>query len=230
MPGNDSYTKLLIQAKEADGSTTPADSSASVHTLTAVNQAQVDTAQYPPLTGATGSLLFDGNDGITTPDSADWDFGTGDFTIDLWARIATDKVCYLISLVNDDWSIVRFNSGTLRFRIGGTDAISAAWSPSTNTWYHIAVVRSGTSLVMYVDGTSIGSATNSTNLTTANQLAIGNYASSIGAEGFNGHLGEVRLSKGIARWTANFTRPSAQYGPDSIQSPRSMHQNRMRRT
>ena len=66
-----------------DGSTTFTDA-IGTHTVTAVGNAQIDTAQYK-FGGASG--LFDGTgDYLTIPDHADFNFGAGDFTIDFWVR------------------------------------------------------------------------------------------------------------------------------------------------
>ena len=230
MPGNDAYTKLLIHANEADTSTTPADSSASVHTITAVGNAQVDTAQYPPLTGATGSLLFDGTgDYLSIPTHADFAYGTGDFTVDFWTRFTTvsaqspwrngdagNNTKFSIIYRHDDVAVAVYLN---------TTAYLFSWSPTTNTWYHVAVTRSGTSLRAFVDGTQIGSTQTSSDNIPQVGAWIGNNN---GVTYMNGWIGEYRESN-IARWTANFTPSTVQYSPDSTQSPRSMHQFRLRR-
>ena len=83
---SDAYTVLLLHCNGVDESTTFTDSSGggvgSPHTVTAVGNAQIDTAQKK---FDTGSALFDGTgDYLSLEDSDDWDFGTGDFTVDCW--------------------------------------------------------------------------------------------------------------------------------------------------
>lgn len=197
----------------ADASTTFTDSSTggvnSPHTMTANGDAQIDTAQSK-FGGAAG--LFDGvGDYLSTPDSADWDMGTGDYTFDFWIRWATTLFGDLISRDDADMRFGHFADSTLKLFLGGSAVKSEAWSPSTNTWYHIAVTRSGTSLRFFVDGTQLGSpTTDSTDMTYGSALNIGKDG------GFpvyfnSGWLDELRISKGVARWTANFTPPSAEY-------------------
>src|SRR3990167_9675179 len=82
--GNDAFTKLLLHCDGVDAATSFPDVSASAHTVTANGNAQVDTAQSK-FGGA--SLIVDGTgDYLSVPDHADWDFGTGDFTVDFWFR------------------------------------------------------------------------------------------------------------------------------------------------
>src|SRR3990167_5305793 len=78
---------LMLHMDGTDGATTFTDSSDNAKTMTAVGNAQIDTAQSK-FGGASG--LFDGTgDWLTTPDSTDWDLGTGDFTIDFWIRFSS---------------------------------------------------------------------------------------------------------------------------------------------
>ena len=224
MAGIDSYSKLVVHANEVDGSTTPADSSLSPKTLTAVGNAQVDTAQFPSITGATGSLLFDGTgDTFTVPDSADWYFAAGNFTVDFWVRLnaSVGDMGFITQRVDSTnaWAIARNSTTGLRFiQIEGgatTIDISGSWSPSLNTWYHIAVVRgwsgNANDYAVCVDGTAIATGTDATDV--ADFAAVLSIGTGRGVD-TNGWIGEVRVSKGIARWTANFTPPTAQYSLD----------------
>jgi len=209
-PEIDGTTVLLLPCNGADGATTFPDLSASNHTVTANGNAQVDTAQQK---FGSGSLLLDGSgDFLSIPDSADWDFGTGDFTVDAWIRLNSDGVSYIFDRGSDNWSINRNSSqGTLQFRINGTLVVNAAWSPSLNTWYHIAGVRSGINCYLFVDGVQLGlTGSDSTNINDTTELRIG--ANQLGTEAFNGWIDEIRITKGVARWTANFITPTKAYG------------------
>ena len=222
MAGNDSYTKLLLHMDRADGSTTFTDSSlASQGTATTFGTVQVDTAQSV-FGGA--SLLGDGDsDYLTFPDSNDWFFDVLDFTIDFWVRfnsVASDITFYSQKVDGNNYFIFKYQSaGALGGfeTVGGVDKIfdTRSWSPSTNTWYHIAYVRSGgNTFRIFVDGTQLGTdITNSEAITNfATGIAIG---SQTGPQGINGWIDEFRISKGIARWTTNFTPPTSAYSVDS---------------
>jgi len=221
--GNDSNTVSLLHMDGADGSTTFTDDAAgSTHTWTAVNQAQIDTAQKK---FGTASGLFDGTDYITAPDSADWNFGTGDFTIDFWIRfnsiLGTNKQNFLYQQTADQENYMYFflESGVeLGFRcmVAASLVITVekSWTPSTNTWYHVALTRSTNSWRMFVDGIQIGTTTTDADAIAdlTSVLSIGGGTGvPAGTVGHDGWLDEFRISKGVARWTANFTPPAEAY-------------------
>lgn len=84
--GNDGYTKLLLHCNGPDGSTNFVDDSASHHTVTAIDNAQLDTSEKK--FGTASGLFSENYDFLSISDSVDWDFGTGDFTIDFWVRFS----------------------------------------------------------------------------------------------------------------------------------------------
>ena len=159
-----------------------------------------------------GSILFDGTgDYISIPDHADWDFGTGDFTWDFWVRFkARGADIGLFSRSDSEWSLQCTNSNLLRLQINSSIIKSETWNPSLNTWYHVAVTRSGTNLRFFVDGTQLGSATtNSDSISGSNPIQIGANNGS-GAIPLNGWIDEFRVMKAYARYTANFTPPTSE--------------------
>ncbi len=194
-------------------------------TVTQNYDAQVDTSQS---VFGGGSALFDGtNDNLQLDSSPDFTFGTGDFTIDFWMRpnvVNTDMVLYdgrpagtngaypTIYLSNTNHISYLANNAT---RITGTTNIAAG------TWYHVALARSGTATKLFLNGVQEGSTyTDSTNylpMDTTPGLSrplIGIRSTDL-LSGFNGWIDELRVSKGIARWTTTFTPPSAAYVPDA---------------
>jgi hypothetical protein len=230
MPGIDANTVLCLHCDGTNGSTTFTDDSASAHTMTATTTGVVDTAQQK---FGTASLKCTGANanGLRTPDSADFAFGSGDFTIDMWVRFNSiaANVNILVAQVSssiNDYAFELFYyqpNGNLYFRYttGGVNAstidINRAWSPSTGVWYHVAFVRSGSTGRLYVDGSKLGTdGTMSGSIWDSGQtLCIGHEDVAAGQFPLNGWLDEVRISKGIARWTANFTPPSAPYDTSS---------------
>lgn len=213
MAVDDTYTKALLHMDGADASTTFTDESGK--TWTRAGDAQIDTAQSK-FGGASG--LFDGTgDWITTPDSADFYFD-GDFTVDFWIRCNSTVVtrwCGQWTDANNGWRLWNVDGTNMRFDIfsGGNAVVQiiCAHGMSVDTWYHLALVKNGTDYRIYKNGTSIGSVTDAD--------VMANYTGTfgIGYEGLgstspmNGWLDEFRISKGIARWTANFTPPTAAY-------------------
>ena len=222
----DSYTKLMLHCDGVDASTTFTDEIGK--TVTANGNAQIDTAQSK-FGGASG--LFDGiGDYLSLADSDDWNFGSGNFTIDTWVRFNTQ-----IAGANNDfvgqrdagtnqrgWNVSFYpDADQLRFRYS-TDGISdtllsVTWDALSAVWYHIAVVRSGNNLYFFVDGTQVGATQDLTGVTIFNSTAslfIGRFGDS--TDYFDGWLDELRISKGIARWTANFTPPTVAYSASTL--------------
>lgn len=220
MPGIDDFTVLCLHGDGADASTSFPDAARS-HAMTARGNAQVDTAQSK--FGGSAILLDGTGDWVDTPDHADWDFGAGDFTIDTFARFNSvpggAAACFLSQWVitgNQQAWRLEYNPFTAGFHFEysttGADnpQFSKTWAPSTSTWYHIAVVRFGNSFYCFVDGTQLGS-TDTLSATIFNSNAVLQIGARDGGDNFNGWLDEVRISKGIARWTANFTPPTEAY-------------------
>jgi hypothetical protein len=219
MAGIDSYTKLLLHCDGADGSTTFSDDSGNGRTITRSGNTQIDTAQSK-FGGA--SALFDGNgDYLSVADFAELDLGSADFTFDFWVRFNSGGNQNFFSR-QDNGSPTSYlycgyeaATGGIRFRDYNADTINTtwAWTPSTGTWYHIAIIRYSNNVRCYVDGTQIGSAIACSGTFTARttDLVIGGFTT---AYFLNGWLDEFRFSPGIARWTANFTPETVEYSQD----------------
>jgi hypothetical protein len=220
--GIDSFTKLMLHMDGADGSTTFTDSElAPTKTVTAVGNAQIDTAQSK-FGGASG--LFDGTgDYLTVPDSADWAVGSSSFTVDFWIRIGTLSDFRFYAQKTDADNFVLFyydNTGkTINYysQTAGASVLlfNVPWNPSTSTWYHIALERNVNTWNIYTDGT----AQNKT-------LADGSYSGTIadftgdlflfadtdGSTSLNGWVDEFRWSTGVARYNStNFTPRTTAY-------------------
>jgi YD repeat-containing protein len=216
VPGNDYYTKLMLHMDGADGSATFVDSSSSSKSVVAYGNGQVSTAQSK-FGGASG--FFDGNgDYLVVPDSDDWYLGTADFTIDLWVRFASlpasgdlQMICTQYADSSNYWDLyLHNNSGTLQWRLNS--AVANASTLSTGVWYHVAVVRTGSTYRFFQDGVLIGTSTTSQTFGDyAGSLYIGKFGTYSSPYYFSGNIDELRISKGYARWTSNFTPPAGQY-------------------
>jgi len=214
---DDADTKLLIHFDGTDGATTY--TAETGQTVTFVGTAQLDTAQKE---FGTASLLLDGNsDYVTVPDSADWDFGSGNFTIDFWVRFnASVTECHIGQWGADDrgWKFHINNDGDTVLFIYSTDGsnqvVVPQWTYSSfgqGIWYHIACVRSGTTLMLFVDGVKQAEKTlNATIYDSTRVLTIG--ASLVDTSYLNGWIDEPRISK-VMIWPANFTPQTFNYMP-----------------
>ena len=216
---------LLLHGDGTNGSTTIVDSSPSPKTVTAFGDAQISTAQSK---FGGSSLAFDGtNDYLSIPSNGAFNFGTGDFTIEAWIRLnalgSTDAYPGALWIVG--WGIQNSNTG-FDFAIGSTalifsltdfatPTIRAAHGLSVNTWYHIAGTRSGTTVRTFIDGQVLATATVSAALV-ASTNPTGIAVSAAEPTGsifgnFNGYIDDLRITKGVARYTANFTPPAAPF-------------------
>jgi hypothetical protein len=212
----DNYTKLLLHSDGADASTTFTDSSLYGKTVTANGNAHVETDMK---VFGSASAQFDGTgDYLSASDSADWNMGSGDFTIDCWFYALNNNQTVFAfygtgwSGGNMQWTLgVHSNKLFAFFDTAGTDIVLYdSVNLPTSTWTHAAFVRSGNNFNLYKNGTSVASGS------TASAGNTGTYyfTSGVdygGASYYTGYLDEVRVSKGIARWTSNFTVPNAAY-------------------
>jgi hypothetical protein len=184
--------------------------------LETVGDAQISTSVKK---FGTGSLKFDGTgDALVIPKSSPFDFGTGDFTIEAWVYpTATGGVKMIVdSRASDALEAYCFNIITtekLDF-IYSSSRITSTGSIAQNAWTHVAVVRSSGTIKLYINGTVDGSATYSSAINAQQAIAIGGGRST-GGSGvtgyyFNGYIDDLRITKGVARYTSNFTPPSAQ--------------------
>ncbi len=191
------------------------DSSPSKHAITTVNDADHSNAQSK---FSGGSIYFDGSDSLSMPDSADWNIGSADFTMDAWAYFDGFAVTLhnqsTVNATSNSAFIIWVGSapntaGIYLSDITGWDYYNVnSTSLSTGQWYHLAAVRSGDSLRMYVDGVS----TSATSLPSAWTVGDSSRVLQIGEQDgnnyMNGYLDEVRFVKGTALWTSNFTPPT----------------------
>lgn len=220
--GNDVHTRLLLSCDGTDGGTTFIDDSRSHHTVTANGDAQLDTAQKK--FGSASLLLGGDSDYLSVPDHADWNMGSDPFTIDFWIRFKTLGTQYIFAQYEDDdngiylWIQQDIPNYKLYFAIEESAAtivsFNKAWAGvAIDTWYHVALIRgwggNANDWAITIDGTQIG--TTETDSDTWPDLAGIFYIGWTNSLCLDGWIDEFRVSKGVARWTANFTPPSAPY-------------------
>ena len=195
---------------------------AGIYDATSKNDLEtVGNAQLSNTTAKWGStsIKFDGTGDYLTSNPATTDmyaFGSGDFTIEFWMYISVlgTSVPYDQRTTggNGATSTLYITSSTLRYYVSGSDRITSS-TLSTGQWYHVAVARSGTSTKMFIDGTQAGSTYTDSTVYTNSSLRpfIGGDSNNPGANGFNGYVQDLRITKGLARYTANFTPPTAAF-------------------
>jgi hypothetical protein len=152
---------------------------------------------------------------------------TGDFCIDAWIRMTAlpsgggggefqifGQHSWPESVGSGNWWALFTITSGLQFYLnsgGGGEALSGPFTWATNTWYHVACTRSGSTVRLFVNGTTVGSTTSTRTLIVDNSrpLTIG-ADTGLDTTRFPGHIDELRFAK-EAVWTADFTPPPAQY-------------------
>lgn len=161
-----------------------------------------------------GVYLGDGaGDRLSTVFNNAFEIGTLDFTVDGWFRWAATGGNYFLwsrgGDASNDFNI--FHTSNQFFVYFNNSAIisSVGFTPTLGQWYHLALVRFGSEVSLYVDGARVATATSAASITSGTGLMVGDRE---GSQSFNGNIDEFRLSKGIARWSGpSFSVPGSQY-------------------
>ena len=196
-----------------DGATSYTAETGQVGTFSGNSRIEGDVSKY----GGTCYYGDGSSDWVEFPDSADWSFGSGDFTMECWIRsdvtVGDDTVLAHFGASGNYGWLFGFTPGAMRFlwSTTGSDApqhsVSAGIVPGT--WHHIAASREGTTTRLFLDGELLGEDTTiSTNsiFDSTEGLAVGNRSNG-GTLGFNGRIDGVRIVKGTCLYKGDFTPP-----------------------
>lgn len=180
----------------------------------------------------SSAIYFDGSgDYLDFVKKDEYHFSSSDdFTVEGWWYFAANSGTIPFILMGtgvdatpahySDWIMYRNGSGNFAFgqysNTGNVFRTFASFTPTLNTWYHIAVSRSGTDLKGFIDGQQQGStitdSTAWTNKSGARPLRMGRFIGGGGSSSyFNGYAQSVRITKGLARYTANFTPSTSEF-------------------
>ena len=228
--GNDDYwpqVSSLLHLNGTNGGTVFTDVKGKVFASTGTAGTATTSTVQSKFGGA--SLLLNGatTTSISTLNNADYNFGNGDFTVECWFRltaynsIANTILCMWDSAGKRTWILyvntafhISWSSNT-----DGTNTTSAM-APATasiylNTWYHVAISRTGPWVNMFLDGMLIGTTTAAPIASTGSRFTVGNNYEAVSASvtgwAFNGYIDEIRITKGVGRYTTNFTVQSAAF-------------------
>lgn len=170
----------------------------------------------------TGSLAFDGTgDYLSIPGSSaaytvrpELQLSTGAFTIECWVYLNTTGVLQGIvakgSGTTVGWSLQVSSGNAIEFRYGSSNLSTSPTTISSGSWYHLAVVRQSTATngtKIYINGVNAKTGTVNTNFNQADDALVGNDRA--GTAYLNGYIDDLRITKGLARYTADFTPPTA---------------------
>jgi hypothetical protein len=159
----------------------------------------------------TGAMYFDGTgDYLITPSNQNVSWGTGDFTIESWIKwssLGSDSGIMFGYGVG--WTLYILPANKLQW---GTitpqtpaNLLTGTTSLSTNQWYHIAVTRQSGTVKLWVNGVLDGSVADARNYSASGSLEVG--ISHVGNY-FTGYIDDLRITKGVARYTSTFTPPA----------------------
>ncbi len=220
-PATDPYfssVELLLHFNGANGSTSFPDSSSRARSVSRSGDTVISTAQS--VFGGASANFDNGGDYLAVAASSAWSFQTGDLTVECWIRPSGSAIDFVID--NRDsggtgWAMYISSTNTLVLQgtAGSPNFLESAASAITRgSWQHIAWTRASGVNRIFVAGVQV--ATNSTT-TCGNSSGI---ALNIGRRQnandlfFEGYIDDLRVTKGVARYTGSFTPPAAQF-PDS---------------
>jgi hypothetical protein len=203
----------LLHFDGTNGSTVITDNSKNNLTVTATNGAFISTVQSK-FGGA--SVFLDGtNDYLVSQTTPMLTFGTNDLTVELWIYQTVSSVSAYKALVGDDvyssvggWILYSYNN-QLNLWKGGTEIISPSGTLTLNSWNHIVWTRASGNNRIFINGTQVGSTVSDSTNYVSSVIYIG--ASKTNTLNFAGYIDELRITNGYARYTSNFTPPTAAF-------------------
>jgi len=202
------------------------DNSASAHTVTPSGNAAVSAfgpflssrVYNPAVNGASASFDIAATTNLTAADSADWDFGSDNYTVEFWVYPRTTGTIQGMfnhwgdfSGNNIAWTFEYHSNGDLLYYFKTNNGITTLTATDgatyANQWMHVTAVRNSNVHTLYLDGVSKASATDAGTMNNCTDvLRVGAYHATYG---FNGEICDARIVKGTAVYTGNFTPPTA---------------------
>jgi hypothetical protein len=194
---------------------------AMINDLETVGNAQISTVQSK---FGGSSISFDGTGDYLVSNSAITDlyaFGSGNFTIEFWLYLSVapgaggymNIIDFRPQSTSGAYPSIYLDgsNATLKYYTNSADRIIGS-NLATATWYHIALCRSGTSTRLFLNGTQTGSTYSDSTvyLNAVKRPFIGLNSWDVSTGAFNGYLDDLRITKGVARYTNNFTPPDTQ--------------------
>ena len=220
--------EALLPFDGTNGATSTTDLSDRGNTVTFGGDAEISTAQSK---FGGSSLSLDGNGDYVDLPQATNQLVSEDFTIEFWFRINSGAGSETVGLFGSYYttpsgkgmlmvSSATYNQVYFQWMYGsgtGTDwaylnqTQGTRTALSNNTWYHVAVTRSGSTWRLFLNGTQEDSVTQSDQLTDSGSTTrLGNYGpSATASHGLNGYIEDFRITRGVARYTSNFTAPTS---------------------
>lgn len=207
------YVSLLLLGNGDDDGTVFTDSSSTGHTVTRVGTAVATSTDQ--VKEGTASLQFGStvDSYLAVADSSEFDFGTGDFTIEAWVYMQqSGAVANFVSKSQGNGVGWMFGMWANHLEWVWIDNNEGSTTVPKNEWVHVAISRNGTTGRMFINGTedsggswTLDDAANGS----AHELRVGHHTALAGS-GYNfyGFMDALRITKGVGRYTSNFTPPT----------------------
>ena len=200
---------LYIRGEGTDNSQAITEQGPTGHTLTVVNDTKYENTVALPW--STTSIFFDGTaDKITAPRHSDFDMlARGDYTVELWVQFSdhagTETLLSYYEDASNAWVLEHIHGTGLNFSASSaeiTDFNLTGTEIADTLWHHVAVVKGGRLYSMYLDGKLVNAVTSTDVDSLAGTLQIGDAGG--GSKAFQGYMAEIRLTKGMTRYSGNF--------------------------
>jgi hypothetical protein len=199
---------ILNTALLMDGTSASITDASTSNNLETLGDARISTVQSK---FGGSSMFFDGTDDrLAVPSTTALQFGTGDFTIEFWlySLDSADRYVFSIGLWGGTTGVGMIQyQGNYAYGSGANWPSNAGQAITPNVWRHIAITRTGGNIRFFFDGVLKNTSTDSNNLT-LNTLSIG--SGNIWGNYF-GYMQDFRITRGVARYTANFTPPTTAF-------------------
>lgn len=217
---DDAFLSLLLNMNGADNGTTFTDTSPYKNSISVFGNAKTSIVQSK---FGGSSALYDGNGDYLSTIPNVMSFGTEDFTIEAWIRLnsmptsdawPTNYSSHMVIVtvgtpsLGDGFGLL---VGTTRLILQSNDSqiIYGTHNMIINTWYHVAATRRGDIFRLFVDGVIIATGTSSAYLGTGSTTYIGSETGQ--GAWFNGYMNDLRITRGLARYTQSFVPPTSQF-------------------
>ena len=215
-----SYVTLLLNGNGTNGSQVFTDLSSNTKAFTN-NGVTVNTTTKKY---GTGSMAFSGSNYLTLSNTGYDLLGAGGFTVELWQYQQTTQAwANVVGNWNDNggatssWFYMYDGSGKPYFgkkntlTSGDYQILASTTSVPLNTWFHVAIVKNNNIWTIYLNGVSIASFTATTGLVNSTSPMVIGAQTTTGNYPYTGYIDDLRITKGIARYTTNFTPPTVAF-------------------
>jgi hypothetical protein len=202
------------------------DSSPTIKTVTPTGTTLTTTAQYKY--GSSSIQFNGGNSYQSIANNAGFTFGSGDFTVELFIRVSasTGSPQQILGVWHNSlgwaWQINVDTNRYVLFTCNTNISAASAAPISYGVWYHIAAVRSSGSIMLFIDGVLQSTTAFTASVTASTSpLVIGSVSGPI-TWFYAGWMDEIRITKGVARYTSSFVPPTGAFidaGPPDTVDP-----------